>query len=255
MKDVAAIDVNMGCPKHFSVQGGMGAALLHKPEIAADIIATLRRNLNVPVSCKIRFTDVDAKKTIEFAQNMEKAGACALGIHARYISDRPIVKAHWDHLALIPSALSIPVLANGDINTREDIQQVKQLTGCDSVLIARGAILNASIFRPEGPLPVLQVTQDYIDMAIRTHNIFQNTKYCVHRMLNNKVDASAQQIGCTMKKVGMIKNAPELYQLFQRDPQKVLANGNLSTFNKPATNLKRVNDENLNVIHKKYKNI
>ncbi|CAM9388132.1 unnamed protein product, partial [Choristocarpus tenellus] len=81
-RDVAAVDVNMGCPKRFSLQGGMGAALLKKPEVAADIIGTLRRNLSVPVTSKIRLLD-NAEDTVEFSRRLEKAGAGALTVHAR----------------------------------------------------------------------------------------------------------------------------------------------------------------------------
>jgi len=67
--DVAGIDINMGCPKGFSVQGGMGAALLQKPEVACDIIRTLKRNLNIPVTCKIRLLETEAA-TLDLAKGI-----------------------------------------------------------------------------------------------------------------------------------------------------------------------------------------
>ena len=65
IKDIDAVDLNMCCPKHFSGHSGMGVALTRKPEIASDIIKTLRRNLNIPVSCKIRMLDEESGKQIE----------------------------------------------------------------------------------------------------------------------------------------------------------------------------------------------
>ena len=94
---------------------------------------------------------------------MELSGAAAIGVHARCSTspvkahlfprqahERPVDDAHWDALKPLPSALSVPVLANGDIWTQEDIARVRAETGCQSVLVARGAISNASCFSAAG---------------------------------------------------------------------------------------------------------
>ncbi|KDO23637.1 hypothetical protein SPRG_11083 [Saprolegnia parasitica CBS 223.65] len=185
--DVASIDINMGCPKHFSVQGGMGIALMSKPDVASDIIKTLRRNLNIPVSCKIRIKD-SPSATIDFAKIMEQAGAAAIAIHCRQPHERPCDDAHWDALPLLPSALNVPVLANGDIYTQEDIARVRAETGCSGVLIARGALHNASCFRKEGLLPYTENIREFLKVAAETDNVFQNTKYSISRMLPSKVN-------------------------------------------------------------------
>ncbi|ETV99835.1 hypothetical protein, variant [Aphanomyces invadans] len=184
-RDVAAVDINMGCPKHFSVQGGMGIALMGKPDVAADIVKTLQRNLNIPVSCKIRIKSTP-QETIDFAKAMELSGAAAIGIHAREAHERPMDDAHWDALPLIPSALSVPVLANGDIWTQADVARVRQETGCQSVLIARGALSNASCFRAAGMVPYQENVESYLKLAADTDNVFQNTKYNISRMLPAK---------------------------------------------------------------------
>ena len=144
----------------------------------------MRRNLNIPISCKIRSLDT-AQDTVEYARQMEKAGAMAIGIHARYISERPSDRADWNRIALVPSSLNIPVLANGDIFRRHDIERVKKITGCSSVLIARGALWNASIFCQE-TLPLTKVITDYYGIAMRLQNHFQNTKYNVARMIGGQ---------------------------------------------------------------------
>lgn len=87
-RDVHGIDVNMGCPKHFSVHAGMGAALLGKPETAADILKTLVRNLNNPITCKIRLKDTMAE-TIDFMRMAEQCGVKAIAVHCRRIPERP----------------------------------------------------------------------------------------------------------------------------------------------------------------------
>ncbi|KAL8437966.1 hypothetical protein ACSSS7_000536 [Eimeria intestinalis] len=84
--DIAAVDVNMGCPKSFSVKGGMGAALLSTPDVAMDILKTLRRNVSCPVTCKIRLLDT-MEETVDFARKCESTGIAAIAVHARVGGD------------------------------------------------------------------------------------------------------------------------------------------------------------------------
>lgn len=135
--DVKALDINMGCPKHFSLSGGMGAALLKKPEVVEDILKTLKRNLNIPVTCKIRLLE-DAKETLDLVKLIENCGVDALGVHGRYITDRPRFKANLDGIAFVVSNVSIPVIHNADIFYYEDLALMKERTGAASVMVARG---------------------------------------------------------------------------------------------------------------------
>ncbi|CAM9807321.1 unnamed protein product, partial [Discosporangium mesarthrocarpum] len=184
--DAAAVDINMGCPKKFSMQGGMGAALLKLPEVAADIIGTLRRNLSVPVSAKIRLLD-DDKSTVELARRLEKAGVCALTVHCRRLEDEPHTKAQWERLTPVVDALNIPVVANGDVYSRADISAVKDLTGCSSVMLARPALLNCSVFKKGGNiLPLKEVILQYIRECIRYDSLQQSAKYTVMEMMNKR---------------------------------------------------------------------
>merc|ERR1711862_1048824 len=100
--DVRGVDVNMGCPKSFSVKGGMGAALLEKPEVASEILKTLRRTLpaSCTVSCKIRMLGSTAK-TREFMQCCERSGAAAVTVHLRQRDERPADPAYWDEMVRI----------------------------------------------------------------------------------------------------------------------------------------------------------
>eukprot|EP00268_Persea_americana_P042088 TRINITY_DN4206_c0_g1_i5.p1 TRINITY_DN4206_c0_g1~~TRINITY_DN4206_c0_g1_i5.p1 ORF type:complete len:273 (+),score=52.27 TRINITY_DN4206_c0_g1_i5:144-962(+) len=160
--DVAAIDINMGCPKSFSISGGMGAALLSKPELIHDILTTLRRNLDTSVTCKIRLLK-SSRDTVELARQIEKTGVSALAVHGRRVADRPRDPAKWSEIADIAAALSIPVIANGDVFEYEDLQCIKDATGVSSVMVARGALWNASIFSPKGKLPWEDVKRDQDD--------------------------------------------------------------------------------------------
>jgi tRNA-dihydrouridine synthase 2 len=183
-RDVRAFDVNMGCPKHFSISGGMGAALLSKPDVVEDILKTLKRNLNIPVTCKIRLLDSEAN-TVEFMRRIEKCEVNALAVHARHIPDRSSYAAAIDELASTIRAanLSIPIIHNADIFRFEEIEQMKKTTGAQSVMIARGAQWNASVFRREGPLPVYDIMQRYLDLAVKYDNHPKNTKYALVKMI------------------------------------------------------------------------
>jgi tRNA-dihydrouridine synthase 2 len=91
-RDARAIDVNMGCPKQFSLQAGMGSALLGKPEAVRDIITSLRRNINVPITAKIRMLP-ETRQTLQLCQILEQCGVAAIAVHARWTPDRPRHKA------------------------------------------------------------------------------------------------------------------------------------------------------------------
>ena len=217
IQDVAAIDINMGCPKKFSIQGGMGASLLSKPEIASDIIKTLCRNLpSVPISCKIRIS-ATTHETLDFVKAMEMAGASAIGIHAREIHERPTDSAKWEQLRMIPESIQIPVIANGDIFQPQDIAAVKSMTNCSSVMIARGALMNPSIFQTNAStlLPIWDVLSKYCHFAIETDNVYQNSKYNLSRM----IAYNQEELGETMSVANLaaIKTAREMYQLFRLD--------------------------------------
>jgi len=173
------IDINMGCPKHFSVSGGMGSALLNQPETVKDILSTLIRNLNNPITCKIRIKNT-IQETIDFMKMVESTGVRAIAVHMRKTPERPKDPAHWDSLQEIIQLgnFSIPIIANGDVFKHDDIVKVKQQTGCSSVMIARGACINPSIFQSEQH-PIQDVLKEYLKIAIDTNNNFGNTKYTV----------------------------------------------------------------------------
>ncbi|XP_050872382.1 uncharacterized protein LOC127074990 isoform X2 [Lathyrus oleraceus] len=198
--DVAAIDINMGCPKPFSLSGGMGAALLSKPELISDILTTLRRNLTLPVTCKIRLLK-SPHDTVELARRIEKTGVHAIAVHGRYVLDRPRDPAKWSGIADVVSALSIPVIANGDVFEYDDFQRIKSATGmfahvprlslpkgclgssrASSVMAARGALWNPSIFSPEGEVSYEVTQKQYIRKCILWDNDIRSTKHTLRDM-------------------------------------------------------------------------
>lgn len=185
--DVAGIDVNMGCPKDYSVKGGMGAALLTQPENVQKILTALVQGISKPVTCKIRILPT-IEETVAFARLVESTGIVALGVHGREKHERPRDPVHIDVIREVAKCVSVPVIANGIsslVKTFEDIEKYRLETGCSSVMLARAAQWNPSIFRKEGRLPASQVIPDYIRLAVDFDNPVGNTKYCIQGLLHD----------------------------------------------------------------------
>ncbi|CAG9768520.1 unnamed protein product [Ceutorhynchus assimilis] len=183
--DIAGIDINMGCPKEFSLKGGMGAALLTQPEKAKAILSILVKNVKVPVTCKIRVFE-SVEDTIKLVKDLASTGIAAIAIHGRTKYERP---QHWNRntaIAAIAQEVDIPVIANGgsrEIDRYTDILKFKQNCGASSVMVARTAEGNCSIFCPQGLKNLEDVITDYLKLAIDYDNSPSNTKYCVQNML------------------------------------------------------------------------
>uniref|UniRef100_A0A8C7XR07 Dihydrouridine synthase 2 n=1 Tax=Oryzias sinensis TaxID=183150 RepID=A0A8C7XR07_9TELE len=190
--DVAAIDVNMGCPKEYSTKGGMGAALLSDPDKIEAILRKLVSGVSVPVTCKIRILPT-LEETVALAQRIEKVGVAAIAVHGRFKDERPQHPVHCDYIQAVARAVSVPVIANGGsldlVKAYEDIEEFRCATGAASVMLARAAMWNASVFRSQGLLPLERVMQEYLKYAIRYDNHAFNTKYCLCQMLRDKVES------------------------------------------------------------------
>ncbi|XP_049278290.1 tRNA-dihydrouridine(20) synthase [NAD(P)+]-like [Anopheles funestus] len=185
--DVAAIDVNMGCPKDFSIKGGMGVALLYDRPRAKAILEGLVQSVSIPVTCKIRVMP-DPDDTVQLAKELQSTGISAIGVHGRTKTERPRDPVNEDAIARVATALNIPVIANGgsqSIARRHDIQKFAQRCSTTSVMVARAAEWNCSIFRADGPLPLDDVIRRYLELSVRYDNSPSNTKYCVQMMLRS----------------------------------------------------------------------
>lgn len=182
--DCCAIDVNMGCPKAFSTQGAMGSRLLKDPERARDIMTTLRRNLpsNIHVTCKIRLLET-SEETVSFAKQMENCGISALGVHARYVPQRPREPAHWKLVKPVVEALSIPVILSGDVYCYEEFAQARDDLGVAAAMTARGAQWNASIFRKDGFLPSMDVRKALLQKCALLDHTPQLVKFTIQEMM------------------------------------------------------------------------
>uniref|UniRef100_A0A672QHF8 Dihydrouridine synthase 2 n=1 Tax=Sinocyclocheilus grahami TaxID=75366 RepID=A0A672QHF8_SINGR len=167
--DVAAVDVNMGCPKEYSTKGGMGSALLSDPEKIEAILSTLVNGISKPVTCKIRILST-LEDTVNLVKRIEKTGVAAIAVHGRMKEERPRHPVHCDYIQAVAESVSIPVIANGGssdiVKTFEDIEKFRAAAGASSVMLARAAMWNPSIFRQQGALSVEEVMEDYIRYVI-----------------------------------------------------------------------------------------
>lgn len=133
------IDINCGCPVKKVIVSGDGSAMMKTPELAFDIIQSIKQATNLPVSVKMRLGWTSNEENyIEFAKTVEKAGACFITLHARTRSQMYSGSADWKKIGLLKKEVSIPVYANGDIKTIEDARTCLEITKCDGISIGRG---------------------------------------------------------------------------------------------------------------------
>ena len=142
----ALIDINMGCPAPKIVGNGEGSFLMTQPKLAAQIVREVKKVSTVPVTVKIRKGFIE-NNAVEMAKILEDAGADAIAVHPRTRQEYYRDHSDWQVIADVKRAVSIPVIGNGDILTGEDVARMYKQTGCDAVMIGRGAQGNPFIFR------------------------------------------------------------------------------------------------------------
>lgn len=141
-------DVNMGCPVPKIAGNGSGSALMKTPELCGEIVAAMVKRVDVPVTVKIRAGwDENSKNAVEVAKICEQAGAAAVCVHGRTRNQMYLGQADWNIIKNVKEAVSIPVIGNGDVADAQSACKMLEQTGCDMVMVGRGALGNPWIFR------------------------------------------------------------------------------------------------------------
>lgn len=145
---IALIDINMGCPVAKVANKGEGAGLMRDPERAAAIVRAVVAAVPVPVTAKFRKGfSLDDDNAVEFGLALQEAGASAVAVHGRTRAQFYHGEADWLTIARVKDALDIPVIGSGDVMSAGDADAMLHDTGCDAVMVARGAQGNPWIFR------------------------------------------------------------------------------------------------------------
>lgn len=162
------IDINMGCPVPKITGPGGGSALLREPATARQIFRSMMRNIkNLPLTVKMRigFDDPTGDEAVQIARIAEEEGLVGISVHGRTRAQGYSGIANWEAIGKIKKAVSIPVFGNGDVNCGDDAKRMLEVSGCDGVMLGRGALGNPWIYKsieaaiqnkPQPPVPTFE---------------------------------------------------------------------------------------------------
>ena len=220
----AILDINMGCPVPKIVRNGEGSALMKQPKLVHEIVSKTAKAIQKPVTVKIRkgFDDT-CINAVEIAKIIEDAGAAAVAVHGRTREQYYSGKADWDIIRQVKEAVSIPVIGNGDVVSGESAIAMMKETGCDGVMIGRGAQGNPWIFsellayEKTGVMPPRPNAVELKDMMLRHARLQMQYKgeYLGIREMRKHVSWYTTGLKNSAKLRGEI-NAVESYEELQK---------------------------------------
>lgn len=191
-QDVSGIDVNCGCPKHFSIHSGMGAALLTTPDRLEVILRALVEGVGRPhglgISAKIRIMDT-AEKTYDLVRRLVKTGISCLTVHGRTTPMRPRDPAQYEYfeqIGKICREAGVACLLNGDVADRDHATSFVARYGVDGCMIARGAEANPSCFRSGKLVPMRDISREFVQLCGKFGFPASHAKYCLTQMIPGK---------------------------------------------------------------------
>lgn len=167
------IDINMGCPAPKISGNGAGASLMKNPKLCGEIVSKVVKAVNVPVTVKMRKGwDDDTVNCVEVAKTVEYNGASAVAVHGRTRQQYYKPPVDWDIIRKVKSSLKIPVIGNGDVTSGQAAKKLYEHTGCDMIMVGRGALGRPWIFREineyirTGSLPTPPSTEEKLNIML-----------------------------------------------------------------------------------------
>ena len=205
------IDLNFGCPAPTVNKHNGGAVLLKEPDLIHHIVKTLRQRLpeHIPLTGKMRLGYEDKSLALECAAAIAEGGACALTVHARTKVEGYEPPAHWEWIRKIREHVAIPVTANGDVFSLKDYIGIKEMTGCNSVMLGRGAVIRPDLARQIKQYENGETVRDtdFAEVSVWINQFFH---LCLAKEANNKYPVARlkQWLGMMKKEFG---EAQELF--------------------------------------------
>ncbi len=179
------IDINMGCPAPKIVNNGDGSALMKNPHLAGQVMRAVVDAVSCPVTVKIR-KGWDTDTAVEFAKVLENNGAAAITVHGRTRMEFYSGKADWNVIKKVKESVSVPVIGNGDIFSAQDALDMMDFTGCDAVMVGRGAQGNPFLFRQIQELREFGKVETYPTEKERLEQAVEHAKAIVKEKGENR---------------------------------------------------------------------
>ncbi|XP_050070115.1 tRNA-dihydrouridine(20a/20b) synthase [NAD(P)+]-like [Anopheles maculipalpis] len=206
---VDGVDLNCGCPQRWAMAEGYGSALLKTPELMADMLGTVRRNMpsSFSVSVKVRLlSSTNQKQTIDMCRQLEATGITFLTVHGRTAPEMTKVPVHRDALQEIKQSIGIPMVANGDIFTLDDAEQMYLQTKCDGIMAARGILSNPALFSGHKSTPVECVKRwlhicEHADTDITYQCMHHHFSFMTESLLNKRLRLQLNNLSKEKQKV------------------------------------------------------
>ncbi len=189
------VDINMGCPVKKIVKTEAGSALLRFPERAAEIVSAMVRAVDKPVTAKIRagWGHVDLTAVVVFVRKLEAAGVAAISIHGRTRSQAFSGRADWGVIAAVKEAVDIPVIGNGDVMSPADARKMVADTGCDAVMVGRGAVGKPWVYNQmDAAIEGREISPDP-PLSERLATALRHTQECAEQMVPHRALVQARK--------------------------------------------------------------